>query len=183
MRNWRQEQRKRLLRERAEISDKEREAMELAVNATLKRVLDKRAATSLSIYWPIKGELDCRGLADELLRQGWTLSVPVINDKTKCLGFAQWEPAMAMVAGTWNIPVPAWQHWVQPEILIVPLVGFDRKNYRLGYGGGYYDRTLASISGKFETIGVGMELGRLETIEPHEADIPMDIIITETGLQ
>jgi 5-formyltetrahydrofolate cyclo-ligase len=84
-----------------------------------------------------------------------------------------------MTAGVWNIPVPEDGETVQPDLLIVPLVGFDRRNYRLGYGGGFYDRTIAAMPTKPHTIGVGFALGRLKTIYPQSHDIGLDAVITD----
>jgi 5-formyltetrahydrofolate cyclo-ligase len=84
-----------------------------------------------------------------------------------------------MVQGTWKIPMPESGEAVFPDLLVVPLVGFDRQGYRLGYGGGFYDRTIAALPERPRTVGVGFELGRLETICPQSHDIPLERIITE----
>jgi 5-formyltetrahydrofolate cyclo-ligase len=87
---------------------------------------------------------------------------------------------MRMRPGIWDIPVPDEGDWVRPEVLLVPLLGFDLRGYRLGYGGGYYDRTLAAaMPSPPLAIGVGFEIGRLETIHPRPHDVPMDLIVTE----
>jgi 5-formyltetrahydrofolate cyclo-ligase len=78
-----------------------------------------------------------------------------------------------------NIPVPAEGEPKQPDTLLVPLVGFDRNNYRLGYGGGFYDRTIAAMPLRPRTIGVGFTCGRLRTIFPQTNDIPLDEIVVE----
>lgn len=183
MKSWRQEQRQRLLAARAAMSAKQHEEISRACLAYIADYLSACEPGVLGMYWPIKKELDCRRLAETLLSAGWVLSVPVINDESRMLEFARWQPAMPMTVGTWNIPIPAEPQWVSPARFLVPLVGFDKANYRLGYGGGYYDRTLANIDEDIEIIGVGMEMGRLETIHPHARDIPMHRIITEAGIQ
>jgi 5-formyltetrahydrofolate cyclo-ligase len=183
MKAWRQSQRQRLIEERAALSP---EAHRLIAAHCLAHVSDYLARCEpgvLGLYWPIKGELDCRPLAESLLKAGWILSVPVINNETRKLDFARWQPDTVMTTGIWNIPVPASPEWLSPTRFLVPLVGFDKANYRLGYGGGYYDRTLANKGNEIETIGVGMEMGRFETIHPHALDIPMHRIITEAGMQ
>jgi 5-formyltetrahydrofolate cyclo-ligase len=87
---------------------------------------------------------------------------------------------MRMRPSAWDIPVPDEGAWLRPEILLVPLLGFDPQGYRLGYGGGYYDRTLAAAMPTSPlAIGVGFEIGRLETIHPQRHDVPMDLIVTE----
>jgi 5,10-methenyltetrahydrofolate synthetase len=99
------------------------------------------------------------------------------------LDFSHWQPDMPMVQGSWNIPVPAHQHLLAPDMFLIPLLGFDSDNYRLGYGGGYYDRTLAEQTHNVTTIGVGIEQGRFETIFPQPHDIAMNMIVTEAGIQ
>ena len=90
---------------------------------------------------------------------------------------------MKLERGIWNIPVPHEKNPVSPGTLLVPLLGFDAAGYRLGHGGGYYDRTLASVTERPLTIGVGYEFGRLETIYPQAHDIPMDAVVTESGVE
>jgi len=107
------------------------------------------------------------------------LALPVVVEKAKPLIFREWWPGISMNHGVWNIPVPAAGEPVEPDALLVPVVGFDRRRYRLGYGGGYYDRTLAALSAKPRAVGVGFELSQLATIYPQPHDIPMDLIVTE----
>lgn len=183
MKTWRHEQRQRLLEERATLTEKAHQEISKACLTHLASYLDGCQPGILGIYWPIKGEIDCRILAESLLKAGWTLAVPVINNRSRHLDFARWQPDTPMIQGTWNIPVPARPEWLTPSRFLVPLVGFDKANYRLGYGGGYYDRTLAERAEPVKTIGVGMEMGRLESIHPHAQDIPMRRIITEAGIQ
>ena len=93
-----------------------------------------------------------------------------------------WQPQMKLVRGIWNIPIPSERNPVQPTVLLVPLLGFDPAGYRLGYGGGYYDRTLATFAQKPLSIGIGYELGRLKTIYPQPHDVSMDGVVTESGV-
>lgn len=183
MTNWRKQQRTQLLTARSALTPVQRAEIAQGCLVKIKDLLAQYPPGSLGIYWPIKGELDLRPLAETLLADGWTLSVPVINNQTQQLDFAHWHPAMAMKKGTWNIPVPINPYFVKPQRLLVPLLGFDQANYRLGYGGGYYDRTLAAWTDQPQTIGVGMEIGRLKSIFPEQHDIAMDVIITETTMQ
>lgn len=107
------------------------------------------------------------------------MALPVIVERGQPLVFREWTPGSLMVQGTWKIPMPASGEGVFPDLLIVPLVGFDRKGYRLGYGGGFYDRTIAAMPERPRTIGVGFELGLLETIYPQPHDIALEMIVTE----
>jgi 5-formyltetrahydrofolate cyclo-ligase len=85
---------------------------------------------------------------------------------------------VAMKKGLWNIPIPPERDVVAPSLLVVPLVGFDRGRYRLGYGGGFYDRTLAAAQPRPRTIGIALADAELPTIYPQPHDIPMDVIVT-----
>jgi 5-formyltetrahydrofolate cyclo-ligase len=135
----------------------------------------------IGFYWPFKGEIDLRHLVRDLLAVGAEAALPVVVEKRQPLEFWSWRPRMKLARGIWNIPVPIEPNAVRPTALLVPLLGFDAAGYRLGYGGGYYDRTLATMNPKPLTIGVGYELGRLKTIYPQPHDIPLDAIVTEAG--
>jgi 5-formyltetrahydrofolate cyclo-ligase len=93
--------------------------------------------------------------------------------------FWPWWPGAPMTQGVWSIPIPADGEPVQPDTLLVPLVGFDSENYRLGYGGGFYDRTIAAMPSRPRTIGIGFACARLATIYPQPYDIPMDEVVTD----
>jgi 5-formyltetrahydrofolate cyclo-ligase len=106
----------------------------------------------------------------------------VVADKKGPLQFRKWWPGAPMKAGVYDIPFPDGTELVVPDAAIVPMNGFDEQGYRLGYGGGYFDRTLASHSPRPLAIGVSFELARLATIHPQPHDIPMDFVVTEAGL-
>lgn len=182
-RDWRRQQRTRLLELRARLGAEERALAQQKILHSLLELLDGITPDLLAIYWPIKGELDMRPLAAELAAGGWRFALPVINNETMRLDFCDWSPGMEMIPGDWNIPTPARRKVVHPSLFLVPLVGFDRQGYRLGYGGGYYDRTLAALAQPVTAIGVGLEQGRFETIFPHAHDVPMQLIVTEQGVQ
>jgi len=95
--------------------------------------------------------------------------------------FWRWQPGMKLERGVWNIPVPPVREPLVPTLVLAPLVGFDSGCWRLGYGGGYYDRTLHALDPRPFTVGVGLEIGRLETIYPQVHDIALDAVVTETG--
>jgi 5,10-methenyltetrahydrofolate synthetase len=105
-----------------------------------------------------------------------------VVEKGRPLVFRVWRQGDKLERGVWNIPVPAEGEPVFPDIVIAPLVGFDPSNYRLGYGGGFFDRTLAAMPKKPLVIGVGYMSSALPTIYPQPHDIPMDAIVTEKGI-
>ena len=110
--------------------------------------------------------------------RGMRVALPVVVAKGMPLVFREWHPRAHLEPGVWNIPVPADGEEVTPTVVIAPLVGFDDDAYRLGYGGGFFDRTLAALCPRPLIIGVGHSLGRLATIYPQPHDIPMDWIVT-----
>ena len=133
-----------------------------------------------SAYWPIKGEPDLRPLMTDLHAAGVTVALPLVETKAAPLTFRHWTPETRMVRGDWNIPVPPPDAQIlTPEIALAPLVGWTADGYRLGYGGGYFDRTLAHLAPKPFVIGVGIEAAQLATIYPQPHDIPLNLIITE----
>lgn len=129
------------------------------------------------------GEIDLRPLIRDLLSRGAQVALPVIINKDQPLEFWQWDPQKRLYSrGLWGIPAPVDRTLVRPTVLLVPLLGFDGHGHRLGHGGGYYDRTLPTIEPKPQTIGIGYEFGRLDTIYPQPHDVPLDAIVTEKGI-
>jgi len=176
---WRTAKRKALLEQRSAVSKAERAAVQADVGELLLENVPDLDEASVGFYWPIRGEIDLRALLTELVAQGADAALPVVVQRNEPLEFWAWQPNKPMSRGIWNIPVPATRKPLQPEVILIPLLGFDDAGYRLGYGGGYYDRTLASMRLKPLTIGVGYECGRIPTIHPQSHDIPLDAIVTE----
>jgi 5-formyltetrahydrofolate cyclo-ligase len=134
--------------------------------------------TLIGLYWPIKCEPYllswARGRAQAL-----QFCLPVVVARGQPVEYWRWMPGDAMQSGVWSIQVPAQRDVVTPDLMIAPLLGFDRDRYRLGNGGGYFDRTLAARADRPFVIGVGYASGEMETIHPQPHDIPMDLILTE----
>lgn len=182
VRQWRKETRAALIDRRVSISAQDRADWSERIGRSLRAALPSASGTVIGLYWPFRGEFDPRPLLTELRGRGARLALPVVVEKRRPLQFRVWAPGDRMTRGVWNIPVPAEGEAVDPDVLIAPLVGFDPARYRLGYGGGFYDRTIASRPTKPLVIGVGFALARLATIYPQAHDIPMDLIVTEDGV-
>jgi len=137
---------------------------------------------SISFYMPIRGEINCQALIEQLLASGWQAALPKIIAKDAALQFRQWTPDCDMLPEIWQIPVPQNTRQLSPNILLIPLVGFDKQLHRLGNGGGFYDRSLASMSPKPLAIGVGLERQKLVDIQPQLHDMAMDYVVTEQAI-
>jgi len=136
----------------------------------------------LGLCWPFKHEYDGRFLARRLRLNGTLTALPVIVHKDEPLQFRSWKPGDRMKIGSLGIKYPIDTELLTPDIYLLPFVGFDQNGYRLGYGGGYFDRTLASLTKKPLVIGVGHEISKIKTIEPLAHDIAMDYVVTELGV-
>ncbi|MDZ4137106.1 MAG: 5-formyltetrahydrofolate cyclo-ligase, partial [Paracoccaceae bacterium] len=184
---WRKAERARLLAERAALSVAVRQAAAEAIAGHLDALFAARFATlkglTVSAWWPIKAELNLRHWLESLLARGARVALPVVVTPATPLVFRPWTPNCKMVQGVWKIPVPAEGPEVVPDVTLSPVVGWDGAGYRLGYGGGYFDRTLAALSPRPQAIGVGLDAARIATIFPQPHDIAMDCIVTESGLQ
>jgi len=176
---FRKTKRSELLERRGALHLDERKAHAASLTEQLLAAVELRACPALGFYWPIRGELDLRDIASRHVEAGGTAALPVVVAKNAPVEFWQWEPGAAMQRGFWNIPVPAVRRVVVPDALLIPLVGYDEAGYRLGYGGGYYDRTLASRTPLPLRIGVGYDEAELPTIYPQPHDIPMSMIVTQ----
>jgi 5,10-methenyltetrahydrofolate synthetase len=181
---WRTAERRRLRDERMALSVQDRTTVAQGLTVHLEKLVQGMSGRVLSGYWPIKGEPDLRDWLGRQHAAGRIIALPVVEQPGAPLVFRRWTPGMAMERGHWNIPVPpASAETLTPEIALAPLVGWDRAGYRLGYGGGYFDRTLAVLSPKPSVIGVGLQAAGLHTIFPQPHDIVMDWIVTEDGIQ
>jgi 5-formyltetrahydrofolate cyclo-ligase len=180
---WRREQRARLIAERMAVSPRRRRQWGEAIDARLDALMATLSGRVLGIYWPFKAEFDPRPLAERWRAQSREIALPVVVDRRGPLEYRLWQPGMAMEIGVYDIPVPKGRQVAHPDIVLAPLVGFDPANYRLGYGGGYFDRTLAALAPRPIAIGVGIEAARLDSVFARPHDVQMDYIVTEAELR
>lgn len=182
---WRKAAREERLAARAALAVAERQEIAAALgrhlDALLAEVVPDLRGRVVAGYWPIRSEPDLRPWMAALAARGARLALPVVAVPKAPLEFRPWAPGAAMERGFWNIPVPAGAETVLPDLALAPLVGWDAEGYRLGYGGGYFDRTLAARP--TFAIGVGLQAAQIPTIFPQPHDIRLDAIVTEAGLQ
>lgn len=177
---FRRAERARLLAARTLSSD-ERAAATAALIAGLDRVVTPAAGMVVAVYWPIRGEPDLRSWMNAAHAAGARVCLPVVVEKHAPLAFREWSPGCRMTRGFWNIPVPAEGEACLPDIVVAPLVGVDEACYRLGNGGGYYDRTLARLEPAPRVVGVGFAGCLVPTIFPMPWDVPMDEVVLSDG--
>ncbi|MEW9921489.1 5-formyltetrahydrofolate cyclo-ligase [Marimonas sp. MJW-29] len=159
------------------------EAATAAQAGYLSEVLAGYRGVPLSGYMPIRTEIDPRPAMAEACAHG-PVGVPVIEAADSPLKFALWTPETVMVPGAFGAAIPDDPAFFEPEILIVPLLAFDRRGGRLGYGGGFYDRTLEMLRAKRPTLAIGFAFAGQEVADlPLEGtDQPLDLIVTEAGV-
>ena len=180
---WRRAQRNALLARRMALEPDLRAQYQATIMATLLAQFVPETDTVVALYWPFKGEFDPRHVVHRWRERGVRSVLPVVLEKAQPLQFLEWWPGVATRPGVFDLPVPQGTAVLVPDLILMPPIGFDAQCYRLGYGGGYYDRTLAGLRGrKVQRIGVGFELGRIDTIHPQNYDIPMDLVVTEAGV-
>jgi 5-formyltetrahydrofolate cyclo-ligase len=175
---WRKAERRRLIDARLAIGAEVRRRYSTEIAEQLSEFIGVLSGRTVSAYWPFRGEPDLRPWIQGLTDLGARFALPVVVEKNLPLIFRIWQHGQRLVPGIWNIPVPADGVEVIPDIIIAPVVGFDSANYRLGYGGGFFDRTLAALPSR---LGVGYAQAAIASVYPLPHDIPMDVIVTERG--
>ncbi len=183
---WRRAERSRLARLRNDLGQAGRAEVSQRICRHLAALLSGwglTPGTVFSGYWPIKGEPDLRPVLADLHRAGVTVALPVVEVRAAPLVFRRWTPETRMVRGDWNIPVPPPEaERLTPDIALAPCLGWTEGCFRLGWGGGYFDRTLAAMAPRPRVIGIALTAARLPTIYPQPHDIALDHILTEDGL-
>ncbi len=177
--SWRKAQRATLLAQRMAVDQEQHVQWNTQLTNRLLAALDPPPGMVTAAYWPFKGEFDPRFVMRAWREAGARTALPVVVQKAAPLQFRDWWPGMRTSAGVYDLPVPEEGDIVTPRLALVPPIGFDAMGYRLGYGGGFYDRTLAALTPRPLTIGVAFEMARIATISPQPHDIAMDYIVTQ----
>lgn len=162
-----------------------REAAAIAVRDRFLQTFDLAPAVAISAFWPLDDEFDPRPLFMELQRRGHPVGLPVVVRKGQPLLFRRWLPDIELVRGPFRVMTPPPESpEIVPDLLLVPLLAFDRDGYRLGYGGGFYDRTIAKLRGGRGALAVGVAFAAQEVpaVPRDSTDQPLDWIVTENDV-
>jgi len=167
-----------LLATRRAIEPVQRTEWDAQIGRRLHAWLVSRPVATLGVYWPIQGEPDLRVAYVELARQGVALALPSVIRRDAPLAYVEWLPGEELAKDQFGVPVPEHRRPAQPDALLVPCVGFNAQRFRLGYGAGFYDRTLA-LPARPIALGVAYACGLAE-FESAAHDIALDFIMTES---
>lgn len=179
---WRKERRRELLARREAMPLEERRAGDARIGELLLAGFPMLAEMTIGFYWPIRGEVDPRIALHRLRERGARTALPVVVAKGQPLRFLEWRPDTPTAPGPMGLPIPQGSEVLVPGAVLAPPVGFGSRGYRLGYGAGFFDRTLAAAHPRPLALGLARASNRMETIYPQHWDIPMDFIITEEGI-
>ncbi len=176
---WRKGQRAVLLARRVAVPAPQRAEWDRLIETRLEAGLPLLGRMVIGFYWPCPGEFDARSLVGKLRAQGARAALPAVVAKKHPLEYREWWPGVPMNPGAMDIMTPEGTPVLLPDAVLMPPVGFSEEGARLGYGAGYFDRTLASLNPQPLKIGVAYELQRMPTIYPQPHDVLMDFVVTE----
>lgn len=201
LRAWRKRTREALIAQRQALDAPTVAAARSRIEARLEAHFPDLAQGVVAFCWPIRNEFDARHLMTRLRARGAISVLPVVVAPRQPLIFRTWRPGDALAIGALDIPYPAHGEPQVPDTVLLPMNGFDRAGYRLGYGAGFFDRTLAAMAHEpsaksgdtvrvigrgiarviARVIGIAYAFAELPTIHPQPYDIPMDFVVTEQG--
>jgi 5,10-methenyltetrahydrofolate synthetase len=182
LQRWRKQQRERLVAARLAVDATTLEQWRIRIDTHLEHAFPGLANSVVALCWPIKNEYDARHLARKLRARGARTVLPAVVAPKSPLVFREWHPGVKLVAAGLNIPQPVDSPELEPDAVLLPMNGWDARGHRLGYGAGFFDRTLARLKRHPVVIGVSFEIARLETIYPQPWDMPVDFVVTERGV-
>jgi 5,10-methenyltetrahydrofolate synthetase len=171
--------RRALIEMRRALPEDWRRAADAAIARRLHEWLAGRTPGVIALWWPLPGEPDLTECFAGLAAAGWAVALPRVAVARGPLVFGRWQPGIEMVERHHRVKVPEPFELVEPSLVLAPCVGFDPRGWRLGYGGGYYDRTLAAL--RVESAGVAYDACEL-SLEPAPHDWRLDAIVTESRL-
>ncbi len=151
----------------------------------LQKNFPQLAGLRVGFCWPVKNEPDLRPLIMSWIESGQTgfaALLPVVLEAKAALAFRKWTPGQRLIADRYGILTPVAGEFLVPHALLLPVNAFDADGYRIGYGGGFFDRTLAALKPAPLSIGVGFELARVDSVRPEAHDVRLAAMVSEAGV-
>jgi 5-formyltetrahydrofolate cyclo-ligase len=179
---WRKVTRQTLLARRLAAPAADHARWSAAIDGWLRAGFDALGGMTVGFCWPYQAEFDARPFVDHLLARGARAALPAVIAKGAPLEFREWRPGVEMAAGVYDLPVPQGTALLVPDVLLIPVVGIGEHGDRLGYGGGFFDRTLAILDPQPLKVALAFELSRLPSTDPQPHDVLMDFVVTEAGI-
>jgi 5-formyltetrahydrofolate cyclo-ligase len=179
---WRKAERAALIARRLGAPAADHEAWSRQIESHLLAGFPVLGGLVVGFCWPFQGEFDARGVVRELRHHGARAALPVVVARGQPLAFHEWWPGVPMVNGAYDVPVPDGTAALVPDAMLIPAVGVGDRGDRLGYGGGFFDRTLAALEPRPLSIALAFELSRIPSSDPQPHDILMDFVVTEAGI-
>jgi 5,10-methenyltetrahydrofolate synthetase len=174
--------RRQCLQARESLSSAEHALLSARIEQNLTAELAQHTRGCIAFCWPYRAEFDARPLILKLLDAGWQACLPVVGDEVGPMCFRDWTPTTPMYEDRHGIHTPQSGAELVPDLVLLPFNAIDACGYRLGYGAGYFDRTLAAMQPQPFVIGVGFGLGVVASVQPQAHDIPVNCRVTETGV-
>lgn len=179
---FRQNLRRDMIAQRMALPAETHTALSAAVRGRVDQAFPALAELIVGFCWPVQNEPDLVPLVSELVARGGRVALPVVVRPGTPLAFREWWPDQPLAPDRYGIPTPTDGDFLVPQALLLPVNAFDAGNHRIGYGGGFFDRTLASLCPRPLAIGVGFDFQRVDSIRPEVHDLPLDAVVTESGI-
>ena len=180
--DFRKALRRDMIAARMALPDAEHHARSAAIRQRLDSAFPELARSIVAFCWPVQNEPDVGPLMAELIARGSRVALPVVVRPDEPLAFREWWPDQPLEPDRYDIPTPTDGAFLVPNVLLLPVNAFDDAGYRIGYGGGFFDRTLAALSPRPLAIGLGFDFQRVANTRPQAHDLPLDVVVTESML-
>lgn len=177
--SFRENLRREMIARREALSPREHATRSSALRTRLDTAFPALHELLVGFCWPVQGEPNLVPLVAELIARGGRVALPVVVTPGAPLAFREWWPEQPLEADRYGIPTPTDGDFLAPQILLIPVNAFDGGGYRIGYGGGFFDRTLAAASPRPLAIGVGFDFQSVDSTRPQAHDLPLDAVVTE----
>lgn len=183
--SFRRTLRQQLIERRLSLSADECALLSAKVCQQVQNNFPQLAGLRVGFCWPVKNEPDLRPLIMSWIeagQAGFAALLPVVLEAKAALAFRKWTPGARLIDDRYGIPTPADGKFLVPQALLLPVNAFDAAGYRIGYGGGFFDRTLAALKPAPLSIGIGFELARVDSVRPEAHDVRLDAMVSEAGV-